>query len=221
MEWLWKFYKNKSTLIIHSRKHAGDRGGRKQGKGKENEKVEKRREKYICQWNGCQKFYKNIQALKLHIRKHASEKRYQCRWKGCKERFDRKKNWNAHYQSHTGDRPLLCEPSNLVSLINHRFKEPTSCNYCSKLFDTEPDLLKHEQQCQNIIGTSSLNNQHDIESSNNGTHIDDQPLQTDSESKNNSFHQDNDYSPPVLDVVTYALLLPHYPSLLNCDYKIQ
>ncbi|KAI9306847.1 hypothetical protein BJ944DRAFT_39111 [Cunninghamella echinulata] len=220
-----KSYKNKSTLMIHSRKHADGSGGRERErgkKGKEKEKVEKRGKKYICQWNGCQKFYKNIQALKLHIHKHASEKKYRCWWKGCKEQFDKKKNWNAHHQSHTGDSLFLCEPSNLVSLANYRLKESFSCSYCPRLFNTESDLLEHKQKCLDGIA-SSLNNRHGVEPNNSSSSIvhDDHHHQTDHESKNNPFHQNNDNSPLVLDVVTYALLLPHYPSLLNCDYKIQ
>lgn len=83
-----------------------------------------RLQKYVCDFDGCNKSYGKKSHLTCHWRTHTGEKPFECQ---CGKRFTRSDELARHNRTHTGEK---------------RF----ACPYCAKKFMRSDHLTKHAKR---------------------------------------------------------------------------
>ena len=85
-----KQFKAQYMLVVHARKHTGEKPNK-------------------CTFEGCFKAYSRLENLKTHLRSHTGEKPYSCEFPNCTKAFsnasDRAKHQN---RTHSNEKPFKC-----------------------------------------------------------------------------------------------------------------
>ncbi|KAF2750431.1 hypothetical protein M011DRAFT_242729 [Sporormia fimetaria CBS 119925] len=87
--------KQKTHLVIHSRKHTGVKP-------------------YPCKHPGCGKWFSQLGNVKTHERSHTGEKPYRCSM--CDKAFAQRGNLRQHIDTHKGKKPFVCKLGNCRNL---------------------------------------------------------------------------------------------------------
>ncbi|XP_067933120.1 zinc finger protein GLI2-like [Watersipora subatra] len=100
-----KPFKAQYMLVVHMRRHTGEKPHKCQG------------------FHGCNKAYSRLENLKTHMRSHTGERPYLCEYPGCQKAFsnasDRAKHQN---RTHSNDKPYACE----IDGCSKRYTDPSS-----------------------------------------------------------------------------------------------
>ena len=83
-----------------------------------------RLQKYVCDFEGCNKSYGKKSHLTCHWRTHTGEKPFECQ---CGKRFTRSDELARHNRTHTGEKKFTCP-------------------YCAKKFMRSDHLTKHAKR---------------------------------------------------------------------------
>lgn len=83
-----------------------------------------RLQKYVCDFEGCNKSYGKKSHLTCHWRTHTGEKPFECQ---CGKRFTRSDELARHNRTHTGEKKFMCP-------------------YCAKKFMRSDHLTKHAKR---------------------------------------------------------------------------
>jgi len=83
-----------------------------------------RLQKYVCDFDGCNKSYGKKSHLTCHWRTHTGEKPFECQ---CGKRFTRSDELARHNRTHTGEKKFTCP-------------------YCAKKFMRSDHLTKHAKR---------------------------------------------------------------------------
>lgn len=81
-------------------------------------------QKYVCDYDGCNKSYGKKSHLTCHWRTHTGEKPFECQ---CGKRFTRSDELARHNRTHTGEKKFTCP-------------------YCAKKFMRSDHLTKHAKR---------------------------------------------------------------------------
>uniref|UniRef100_A0A8C9XQ78 GLI family zinc finger 3 n=1 Tax=Sander lucioperca TaxID=283035 RepID=A0A8C9XQ78_SANLU len=97
-----KPFKAQYMLVVHMRRHTGEK---------------------TSQFEGCAKAYSRLENLKTHLRSHTGEKPYVCEHEGCNKAFsnasDRAKHQN---RTHSNEKPYVCK----IPGCTKRYTDPSS-----------------------------------------------------------------------------------------------
>lgn len=125
-------YKEKESLLNHIRRS------------------HKKERVVLCET--CGTICSDVFQLKKHRAEvHAQSNRVTCEW--CHDDFDTERAFKKHFKQHTREIVKTChlcqEPFYLLSKYRHHMRTSHTdkflvCRYCSKLFVSEAELLKHE-----------------------------------------------------------------------------
>lgn len=83
-----------------------------------------RLQRYVCDFDGCNKSYGKKSHLTCHWRTHTGEKPFECQ---CGKRFTRSDELARHNRTHTGEKKFTCP-------------------YCAKKFMRSDHLTKHAKR---------------------------------------------------------------------------
>ena len=130
---LLKPFKAQYMLIVHARRHTGEKP-------------------HICNFKNCNKAYSRLENLKTHIRSHTGEKPYVCEFPNCEKSFSNASDRAKHMtRTHTNVKQFACKILN----CNKRYTDPSSLRkhvktvHGSEFHVTKRDIRKRQLEIKN------------------------------------------------------------------------